>query len=94
MYKRQVWTESSYFFAYCNGVKTEISNFKPLDYKIKNDVLAYRNILGGVNAFVDGKAYELTNMSDSNYEIYGSRVLVSLFNNSFIVLENGEQYKN
>jgi hypothetical protein len=74
--------------------KTEISNFKPLDYKIKNDVLAYRNILGGVNAFVDGQAHELTNMSDSNYEIYGSRVLVSLFNNSFIVLENGVQHKN
>ncbi|GEM_PF-143078 len=89
-----VWTESSYFFAYCNGEKTEICNFKPLDYKIKNDVLAYRNILGGVNAFVNGKAYELTNMPDSNYEIYGSRVLVSLFNNSFIVLENGKQFKN
>ena len=89
-----VWTESSYFFAYCNGEKTEISNFKPLDYKIKNDVLAFRNILGGVNAFVNGQAYELTNMPDSNYEIYGSRVLVSLFNNSFIVLENGKQFKN
>jgi hypothetical protein len=33
-------------------------------------------------------------MSDSNYSIYGSRVLVSMFNNSYIVLENGVQYKN
>ena len=89
-----VWTESSYFFAYCNDEKTEVANFKPLDYQIKNDVLAYRNILGGVNAFVGGEAYELTNMSDSNYSIYGSRVLVSMFNNSYIVLENGVQYKN
>ena len=89
-----VWTESAYFFIYCDGKKTEVSNFKPLDYKIKNDVLAFRNILGGVNAFVDGISYELTNMPESQYEIYGSRVLVSLFNNSFIVLEDGVQYKN
>ncbi len=60
-----VWTESSYFFAYCDGVKSEVTNFKPLDYKIKNNVLAYRNILGGVNAFVNGETFKLTNMPDS-----------------------------
>ena len=89
-----VWSESSYFFTYCNGKKTQIENFTPAQYKIKNDVLAYQNILGGVNAFVDGEIYELTNLPDSQFEIYGNRVLVKMFNNSFIVLENGRQYTN
>lgn len=89
-----VWSESSYFFAYCNGEKTQIENFTPIQYKIKNNVLVYQNILGGVSAFVDGVKYELTNLRDSQFEIYGDRVLVKMFNNSFIVLENGTQYTN
>ena len=89
-----VWSESSYFFSYCNGEKTQIENFTPVQFKIKNDVLAYQNILGGVNAFVKGKKYELTNQLDSQFEIYGDRVLVKMFNNSFMVLENGKKYTN
>ena len=69
-----------------------INTFK--DFKIKNDVLAYQNILGGVNAFVNGDKYELTNQLDSQFEIYGDRVLVKMFNNSFMVLENGKKYTN
>ena len=72
----------------------ELENFKPASYKIKNDVLVYQNILGGVNAYVDGEIHEITNMQDSQFEIYGDRVLVKMFNNSFIVLENGKQYTN
>ena len=86
--------DSSYLFAYCNGEKKELENFKPTNYKIKNDVLVYQNILGGVNAYVDGEIHEITNMQDSHFEIYGNRVLVKMFNNSFIVLENGKQYTN
>jgi hypothetical protein len=89
-----VWSESSYFFTYCNGEKTQIENFTPVQFKIKNDVLAYQNILGGVNAFVNGHKYELTNQLDSQFEIYGDRVLVKMFNNSFMVLENGKKYTN
>ena len=53
-----------------------------------------RIFLGGVNAFVDGEIHEITNMQDSQFEIFGNRVLVKTFNNSFIVLENGKHYTN
>ena len=89
-----VWSESSYFFTYCNGEKNQIENFTPVQFKIKNNVLAYQNILGGVNAFVKGEKFELTNQLDSQFEIYGDRVLVKMFNNSFMVLENGKKYTN
>ena len=84
-----VWTESSYLFAYCNGEK-EIENL-PTNYRLK--VSVYQNILGGVNAYVDGE-FMKSNMPYSHFEIYGNRVLVKMFNNSFIVLENGKQYTN
>ena len=76
------------------GSRTQIENFIPSQYKIKNDVLVYQNILGGVNAFVNDEIHELTNLVDSQFEIFGNRVLVKMFNNSFIVLENGKQYTN
>ncbi len=89
-----VWSESSYFFVYCDGEKSEVENFTPSDYKIKNNVLAYRNVFGGVNAFVNNELHELTNLTDAQYEIYGDRVLVKMFNSSFIVLENGKIFTN
>ena len=47
-----------------------------------------------MNAFVNDEIHELTNLVDSQFEIFGNRVLVKMFNNSFIVLENGKQYTN
>ena len=72
--------------------KIKVCNFIPADYLLKNNVFAYRNIMGGVSAIVDGVNYELTNQADSQYEIYGSSVIVKLFNNSYIVLKNGKKF--
>ena len=64
----------------------------PKDYLIKNDVIAYRNIMGGVSSFVNGINTEISNQMNAEYEIYGSSVLVKLFNSSFIVFQNGMKY--
>ena len=87
-----VWNENSYVFAFVNNQKTKVCNYTPADYQLKNNVFAYRNVMGGVSAFVNGVNYEITNQTDSSYEIYGSSVLVKLFNNSYIVLKNGVKY--
>lgn len=86
--------ENSYLYAYYKNEKTKICNFLPVDYQLKNNVFVYRNIMGGVSAFIDGKNYEITNQPESSYEIYGSSVIVKLFNNSYIVLKNGVKYTN
>ena len=89
-----VWSENSYLFAYTNDTKVEVANFTPTDYQLKNNVLAFRNIMGGVSALVDGKTEEITNVFKAEYEIYGNSVLVKLLNQSNIVFQKGRIYTN
>jgi len=89
-----VWSENSYVYTYSNGQKINVCSYLPADYALKNNVFAFRNIMGGVSAYVDGKLIEITNQKDATYEIYGNSVLVGLFNNSFIVLSKGIKYQS
>jgi hypothetical protein len=85
-----VWKENSFVFAYQDDVKIQVSNYQPEDYLIKNNILVFRNIIGGVSALVNGEIQEITNQSNSEYEIYGDVILVKLFNRSVLVLKNGK----
>lgn len=87
-----IWFENNYLFCQVGDVKVRACNFKPSDYKIKNDVLSFRNIMGGVDAVVNGKLVNLTNQKDASHEIYGSSVLVGLFNRSYKVYWKGREY--
>lgn len=89
-----IWAENSYVYYYSKGQKNRVSNFIPADYQLKNNVFAYRNIMGGVSAFIDGVNYEITNQADSQYSIYGSSVIVKLFNNAYIILRDGVKYNS
>ena len=89
-----VWIENGYMFAFQNGVKTEIANYTPKDYKLKNNQIAYRNILGGVNAFSNGVTHNLTNQPEAEYFILGNKVIAQLVNKSAIVLDNGKKIFN
>jgi hypothetical protein len=88
-----VWGENSFIYAFQNGVKVQVSNYTPKDYLLKNNVFAFRNIMGGVSVLMDGKVHEISNQTDAEYEIYGNSVLVKLFNRSFIVFKNGKKYQ-
>lgn len=87
------WGENGRFYGYTKDGEFEIANFKPTDFKIKNNVIAFRNIYGGASALMDGKIYEISNMMDAEYFIYGNTVLVKLFNNSYIVFYKGRKYE-
>lgn len=87
-----LWEENSFMYTYYNGEKFEVARYTPEDYKIKNGVIAFRNLMGGVSAFIDGKVVEITNQMDAQYSIHGNSVLVELFNNSYIVLHEGKKY--
>lgn len=89
-----IWGENNYIFSFSNGEKKEVCNYMPKDYLLKNNVFAFRNIAGGVSAFVDGKVEEITLQGDSEYSIYGNVVLVKLFNKSYIVLKDGEKFQS
>ncbi len=87
-----VWIENGFFYACVSGEKTEIARYIPKDYLIKNDVVVFRNLMGGVSAFVNGKVISVTTQMNSEYEIYGSSILVKLFNNSYVVYSKGKKY--
>ncbi len=87
------WVENGFTYVYSNGKKIEIARYIPKEYALKNGVVAYRNIMGGVSALVDGKVHEITNQMNSEFEIFGNNVLVKLFNSSYIVLSNGKNYR-
>ena len=87
-----IWSEGGYTYSFNKGEKIELARYIPEDYILKNNVIVFRNIMGGVSALVDGNKYEITNQMNSDYSIHGSSVLVELFNNSFIVLSNGKKY--
>ena len=89
-----IWSENSFIYSFSNKVKVNVCNYMPEDYLLKNNVFAFRNIMGGVSAFVDGKVIDISNQKDATYEIYGNSVIVQLFNSSFIVLKNGIKYNS
>lgn len=89
-----VWMENSYFFAYTNGQRVQVATYQPQAYLLKNNVLVYRNIIGGVSALVDGVSQEITNFPQADFEIYGSKVLVKLPNQTSVVFMNGKLYAN
>ncbi len=84
-----VWGENSFVYAFQKGKKVQVSNYTPKVYLIKNNVMAFRNQLGGVCALVNGKVHDLTSQQDAEFEIFGDAVLVKLFNRSFIVFKDG-----
>ena len=87
-----MWIENGFMYAFVNGKKTEVTRYIPEDYLIKNDVLVFRNLMGGVSAFIDGEIHDITTQMNSTYQIFGSSVLVELFNRSYIVFSKGKSY--
>jgi hypothetical protein len=89
-----VWGENNYMFTLVGGEKVQIANFIPHSLEIKNNTIAYRNIMGGVSAVINGVSKEITLMPDSEFKIFGNSVLVKLFNSSHLVLSDGKVYSN
>lgn len=88
-----VWEENSYIYVFYNGEKKQLLNYVPADYKLKNGTFVYRNNLGGISLFCQGKTEEITKQTQSQYEIYGNTVLVELFNKAFVVYSEGKKFE-
>ncbi len=89
-----LWEENGITSVYIQGETIELGRYTPKDYLIKNDVVAYRNLTGGVNAILNGKVKTLTSQQNAQYSIYGSSVLLELFNRSFILYRDGREYRD
>ena len=86
-----IWFENNGFsYVHYKGVTTQVANFMTEEFALKNGTAVFRNMMGGLNAFVAGEMVELTNMPNSTFEIYGNSVLVKLANYDFIIYNNGK----
>lgn len=86
------WKENGISYGYQNGQKFELARFEIEEVQLKNNVIAFRNVMGGVDALMNGKVVNITNQTDSKFSIHGDKVLVELFNRSFIVQTNEKSY--
>lgn len=89
-----LWNENNLFFTLYNGEKKSVCNYKPDDYMLKNNVIAFRNSQGGVSVNIQGKTNVITTQKDALYSIYESAVLVELFNKSFLYFREGTIINN
>lgn len=88
-----IWGENSFLYMANKEKKWKVCNYIPETYKVKNKTLAFQNAMNGVSVSQDGKMEVITTLMDSQYEIFGNSVLVTLFNRSFLVYSNGEIFE-
>ncbi|NVK63825.1 MAG: hypothetical protein HWE22_04525 [Flavobacteriales bacterium] len=89
-----IWTENGFTYGYANGQKIELAKFEVNNYKLKNNVIAFTNIMGGVDAVIDGKLKTLTTLQNVEFTIHGNAVLLESFNSTFTLYINGREYRD
>ena len=89
-----IWTENGFTYGYANGQKFELAKFIVKGYQMKNNVIAFTNVMGGVDALIDGKMKNLTNLTNARYSIHGNAVLLETMNRTFNLFINGREFRN
>ncbi len=89
-----IWTENGFTYGYANGVKHELAKFVVKNYQLKNDVIVFTNLMGGVDALIDGKVKTISTLMDVKFTIYGSAVLLESFNSTFSLHIDGREFRN
>ncbi|HAW80700.1 MAG TPA: hypothetical protein DCX27_13890 [Balneola sp.] len=81
------------FYAYYKNKKYELANYIPTDYKIRNGIVAFRNLNGGVSVFYDEKVEIVSNLTNAEFEVNGNTVKVKVNRGNYIFFKNGETYR-
>lgn len=85
-----IWNESNSLYTLVNGAKTQVAGYAVTEWKLKNDVIAIRNQLGGVSVFQGGKLTDITNITNTDFDLNGHGVMVHLMNKSVICYSDGK----
>lgn len=89
-----IWGDANSTYQRYKGTTSKLANYIVKKWALKNDVVAFETMMGGVSASVAGVVKEITTMTTTEFFINGHGVLVSLPNRSVIVLYNGQLYRN
>ncbi len=89
-----VWGENGIFYTYMNGKKYEICNYIPEEYKIRNGIVAFRNMNGGVSVFYNEEVKIVSNLTGAPFEVNGNTVRVQVNKGNFLFFQDGKTYSH
>jgi hypothetical protein len=89
-----LWGDANYAYTLVDGVKTIVTPYALKEWKLKNDVIAYKTNINGVGACIGGKSKILTTLSSAEYIVNGHAVMAILPNRSVIVYYNDMLYND
>lgn len=87
-----VWSENGMFYAFYDDKKYEIANYIPSEYKIRNGIVAFRNLNGGVSVFYNEKVEIVSNLTNAEFEVNGNTVKVKVNRGNYIFFKNGKTF--
>lgn len=87
-----VWGENGTFFTYRNGTRYEIANYIPEEYKIRDGIVAFRNLNGGVSLFRNETVEILSNRVNAPFEVNGNTVKIQVNEGNYDFFKNGYAY--
>lgn len=89
-----LWGDANYTYTLVDGVKTIVTPYALKEWKIKNDVIAYKTNINGVGACIAGRSKVLTTLASAEYLVNGHAVMAILPNRSVIVYYNDNLYND
>ncbi|WP_159038344.1 hypothetical protein [Brumimicrobium mesophilum] len=88
-----IWGENGVLYTFNNGKRYEIANYIPEEYKMRNGIVAFRNLNGGVSVFHNNQIEIVSNLSDAAFEVNGNTVRVQVNKGNYIFFKNGYTYQ-
>lgn len=85
-----VWNEAGLFFVYDGKQKFEIANYIPEEYQIRDGIVVFRNLNGGVSIYENGEVKVLSNLPNAQFEVNGNTVRIHISRGNFIFYKDGE----
>jgi hypothetical protein len=87
-----VWNEAGLLFVYDGKLKKkfEVANYIPEDYKIREGIVAFRNLNGGVSVYDNGEIKVISNLQNAPFEVNGNTVRVKVNRGNFDFYQNGK----
>lgn len=88
-----VWGENGVLYAYRDGHQYEVANYIPEEYYIRDGIVAFRNLNGGVSVFHNNEIEIISNLIDAPFEVNGNTVKVQVNRGNYIFFKNGMTYQ-
>lgn len=84
-----VWGENGTFYVYYEGLQYEIANYIPSEYYIRDGIVAFRNLNGGISAFHNKTVDIVSNYINAGFEVNGNTIKVQVSKGNFLFFKNG-----